>query len=327
MGKILSQEEIDTLLDSAKTIETKVAGNASAPTGKLITYNFRRPDRVSKEQIRSLHFLHDRFARNVATSLSAYLRSATEVSVASVEQFTYSEVLMSLPDPTAFYALSMNPIDGLSALELNPAVAFTMIDRMLGGRGHSTASERALTEIEHNVIDGVIKLTLDNLSEVWRSITDIHFKIQARETRPQMLQVAAPNEAVILMGFDVRIAETRGMLNLCLPATLIEAVGARFAQGWHRMRREPTPAEQKRLYENLSRVPLPVTAVIETQIPAKDLFELRPGDVISLGRGLRESVDVLVGGSPKYHGRLMRLDQGLGVAIEAEPGALVRRTA
>ncbi len=128
----------------------------------------------------------------------------------------------------------MSPVDGLSALELNPAVAFTMIDRMLGGRGHSTAADRALTEIEHNVIDGVIKLMLENLSEVWRSITDIHFAIQARETRPQMLQVAAPNEAVILMGFDVRIAETRGMLNLCLPATLIEAVGSRFAQGWQR---------------------------------------------------------------------------------------------
>ncbi len=133
MGKILSQEEIDALLGSSRTVEVAPATGPRADAA--ITYNFRRPDRVSKEQIRSLHFLHDRFARNVSTSLSAYLRAVTEVSIVSVEQFTYSEFLMSLPDPTAFYGLSLQPAEGLGALELNPVVAFTMIDRMLGGSG------------------------------------------------------------------------------------------------------------------------------------------------------------------------------------------------
>jgi flagellar motor switch protein FliM len=327
MAKILSQEEIDSLLDSAKVVDTRTTGTVPETSAKVITYNFRRPDRVSKEQIRSLHFLHDRFARNIAGSLSAYLRTSTEVTVASVEQFTYSEVLMSLPDPTAFYALSMQPVDGLCALELNPLVAFTMIDRMLGGRGRSVVPDRALTEIEQNVIDGVIKLVVDNLIDVWKSISEIHFRIQARETRPQMLQIAAPNETVILLGFAVKIAEMRGMLNLCVPASLIEAIGSRFAQGWHRTRREPTAAEARRLHDNLNRVPLSVAAVITTQIPARDICALRPGDVLSLGRNIRETVDVLVGSVPKFSGRLTMNENGVGVQVEQRHAPALRKLA
>ena len=206
----------------------------------MIVYNFRRPDRVSKEQIRSLHFLHDRFARNVGTSLSAYLRAVTEVTILSVEQFTYSEFLMSLPDPTAFYAVSMRPLEGVGALELNPAVAFTMIDRMLGGSGRGVGVNRALTEIEQNVTDAVVKLLLENLTETWRGIVDVHFRISGRETRPQMLQVSAPNEVVLLLSFDIKIAETRGVLNFAFrPRRSRRWAAASRARGIARSR-EPT---------------------------------------------------------------------------------------
>ena len=132
MGRILSQDEIDALLGSSPSSEatSRVPGGHDA----IVTYDFRRPDRASREQIRSLHVLHDRFARNMSTSLSAYLRAVTEVTIVSVEQFTYSEFLMSLPDPTAYYSLTLQPMEGIGALELNPSVAFTMIDRMLGGK-------------------------------------------------------------------------------------------------------------------------------------------------------------------------------------------------
>ena len=195
MSKILSQEEIDALLTSASELERAARADAEKNVREtVIVYNFRRPDRVSKEQMRSLHFLHDRFARNVSTSLSAYLRAVSEVSILSVEQFTYSEFLMSLPDPTAFYAVSLQPFDGLAALELSPAVAFTMIDRMLGGNGTAVQLSRALTEIEQNVLDSVVNLVLNHLTETWRAIVDVQFRIQARETRPQMLQVTSASK-------------------------------------------------------------------------------------------------------------------------------------
>ncbi len=317
MGKILSQEEIDALLVSQSDIGSDEPGGESSLAG-AITYNFRRPDRVSKDQIRSLHFLHDRFARNVATSMSAFLRTVSDMTIVSVEQFAYSEFLMSLPDPTAFYAIGIEPFELVGAMELNPSIAFTMIDRMLGGTGTSGAMNRALTEIEQNVIDSVVKLLLENLTEAWRSINeDVEFSISGRETRPQMLSVAAPNEVVILLVFDVRVGDTRGMLNLCIPASIIEAAGSSFAQGWHRTRKEPTRADRRRLRENLGRVPMPVVADIESALQARELLELRPGDILSLGHSLRHPVEVKVGGVSKFTARLTRIDNHAGVSIEA----------
>jgi flagellar motor switch protein FliM len=318
MSKILSQEEIDALLTSAAEIERSAKATAeNAARESVVAYNFRRPDRVSKDQIRSLHFLHDRFARNVATAMSAYLRTVTDVNILSVEQFTYSEFLMSLPDPTAFYALTIQPIDALCALEMNPNVAFTMIDRMLGGQGRGGAPSRALTEIEQNVIDAVVKLICDNLTETWHQIVEVTFKISARETRPQMLQVSAPNEVVVLLGFDVRVGEARGMLNVCVPASVIEAVGASFAHTWHRARREPTMSDRRHLLDNLSRVKLRVTANLDTTLPARELLMLAPGEVVSLGHLVRDPLDIRVQEHSKFTGRLIVRDGLTGVRIEA----------
>jgi len=319
MGKILSQDEIDALLGSAGVLQEP--GSGRGPKKTHFSYNFRRPDRISKEQIRSLNFMHDRFARNVAQSLSAYLRTVTDVTMVSVEQFNYSEFLMSLPDPTAFYAISMQPFDGMAALELSPAVAFTMIDRMLGGNGSVTQLTRALTEIEQNVIDSVVRLLLENLTELWKPIAGIQFNVHGRETRPQLLQVSAPNEIFILLGFDIRVGEARGVINFALPVSFIEAAGGNVAQGMHRTRKEQSDRDRQRLIENIGRIPVEVSAGIDSQLCAADVLELREGDVISLGRSLREPVDVKVLGSSKFAGRLLRLAHSSGVRVETQAPA------
>ena len=303
MSPVLSQEEIDALLTAASD-----QGSSSQPAFEgdqrtsVIGYNFRRPDRVTKDQIRSLHFLHDRFARNVSTSMSAYMRVVTDVSILSVEQFTYSEFLMSLSDPTAFYAVSMRPLEGTAALELNPSVAFTMIDRMLGGSGRGVAVNRALTDIEQNVTDGVVKLILENLTDAWRGIVDVQFRISGRETRPQMLQVAAPNEVVLLMSFEIRIGDIRGVLNICFPAASIEAVSGSFTRSWERAQREMTPAEQAALDENVGRVEVTLSAGIEASIGAGDFLRLQVGDIVGLEHPASEPIEVRVNGKTKFIG-------------------------
>ncbi len=315
MSQILSQEEINALLASSTPGRTSESASRAEASAGAMTYNFRKPDRISKEQLRSLHFLHDRFALNVSTSLSAFLRAMTEITIVSVEQFAYAEFLMSLPDPTAFYAVSLAPLDGLAALELNPAVAFTMVDRMLGGTGQAPGHQRGLTEIEQNVIDSVIKLMLDHLTEAWRPVTDVQFRINGRETRPQMLQVTGPNEIVILLAFDVRLGEARGMLNLCIPAASIEAIGEKFALGWQRTRRQPMPEEEAWLHANLGRVQLPVTARLETTLPARELLQLRPGDVLALGHPASQPIEVQVGQVNRFTGHLTRTRNGVGVVL------------
>jgi flagellar motor switch protein FliM len=316
MTKILSQEEVDALLGGAAAVD---AGKRRASSEIATAYNFRRPDRVSKDQIRSLHFMHERFARNVSMSLSAYLRAVTEVGIVSIEQFTYSEFLMSLPDPTAFYGLSLAPVEGVGAMELNPVVAFTMIDRMLGGSGQRLVLDRALTEIEQNVVDGVVKLILENLSEAWQPIIAAQFRITGRETRPQMLQVAAPNEAMLLLVFDIRVGDARGMLNLCVPTAGIEAIGSTFTQSWYRNRRLPSPEERNGLLDNLGRVSMQVSAALETCLPARDLLQLTRGDVLSLGCPLTTPLSVRVGNLEPFEGHPVMVGSHAGIAIASVP--------
>jgi len=325
MGKILTQEEIDLLLGSASELRREVPARPSMASVHSVAYDFRRPDRVSKEQLRSLHLLHERFARNASSSLSAYLRTMTDISIVSVEQLTYAEFLMSLPDPTAFYALTLSPVDGVAALELNPTLAFTMIDRILGGTGKGVQLARALTEIEQNVVDGIIKLILENLSESWKTIHEVQFRITGRETRPQMLQVAAPNETVLLLVFDIRLGDVRGMLNFCLPAATIEAFGDVFTQGWYRSRREASGLQRDALMRSLGRVRVPVTALLEVSMSGREVVRLRPGDVMSLGRPVSQPIKVRVGGSTKFAGRLVRHGSRVAVAIAEGPGSTASR--
>jgi len=300
VSRVLSQEEIDALLASAPP-EAGANVERSAP---VIAYNFRHPDRVSKDQIRSLHFLHDRFARNATASLAAFLRTTTELSIVSVEQFTYSEFLMALPDPTAFYAISIPPFDTLSALELNPGVAFAMIDRILGGSGDSVAPQRALTEIEQNVVDAVVKLLLEHLTETWKSVTEVRFQIHARETRPQMLPVASWNEVMIVVAFDLKVGEARGLLNICIPAAVIEASGTKLGQSWQHAKRERTATEEHWLLESLGLMPLVITTDVQTTLRTRELVNLQPGQVLNLGVPAEVDVNVRVGEIIKFKGRL-----------------------
>jgi flagellar motor switch protein FliM len=321
MRRPLSQTEIDALLMAAASRGDEATRQLGAEL-QVTRYNFRRPDRVSKEQLRSLHFLHDRYAVNLSSSLSAFLRAVTEVSIVSVEQFAYSEFLMSLPDPTAFYSFTMQPAEGMAALEINPTVAFTMVDRMLGGTGQTPAPNRALTEIEQNVLDSVVKLLLDHLTEAWRPITELQFRIQDRETRPQMLRVTGPNEIVILLAFELRIADAKGMVSLCFPATAIESMEDKFAQGWQRTRRQATAVEQSRLVANIGRVPLPVTTLLETRLAARELLSLKTGDVVSLGYPVSTAVDVHVGQVRRFLGRLTTGEAGAVVRVERLAGEM-----
>ena len=224
MAKILSQEEVDALLKSHTKPAGKACGRRGEESGvrprlqakkaqaqrKVTLYNFRRPDRVSREQMRSLHFMHDRFARNFSSSLSAYLRTITEVNLVSVEQLSYQEFLLSVPDPTCFNAISIKPLEGALALEVNPTLVFPIIDKMLGGPGEPLKQLRTMTDIEQSIFDGVLKLVLEDLREAWRGIVDLDFRIQARETSPQLIQIVAPNEVVLLVVFEVKIGPVSG---------------------------------------------------------------------------------------------------------------------
>ena len=321
MAKILSQEEVDALLKShAKG--TKAAGPTPGPAAapataaptpkakkpqqqkKVTLYNFRRPDRVSREQMRSLHFMHDRFARNFSSSLSAYLRTITEVNLVSVEQLSYQEFLLSVPDPTCFNAISIRPLEGAFALEVNPQLVFPIIDKMLGGPGDALKHLRNMTDIEQSIFDGVLKLALDDLREAWRGIIDLDFKIQARETSPQLIQIVAPNEVVLLVVFEVKMGSVVGMINLAIPSIILEPVANKFDQEMYTGYKKSSTFEEARLLmESLKRCEMEVCAEIRgTSLRLSDVLGLQAGDLIPLNKRFDAMLDLTVDGIPRYQG-------------------------
>lgn len=318
IGRLLSQEEIDALLASAALIQ-RASRDDTTGAEDAKPYDFRKPERINQHLIHSLHYLHDRFARSLSTAWSGYLRTTSDVTLDAIEQTTYGQFRSTLPDATAIYACLLQPFEGLAVVELNPAVAFAMVDRLFGGSGRSPVLARAFTEIEQTVLDAVINITLDALGETWRSAVEVKFEINARETRPAMLQVAAPSDPVVVLTFTVSVSGISGPLTLCLPAPLIESVRSSFTRGGHRPQRGATAIDRRSLHENLSRMSLSVTASLETRMPARELLALRPGDVVVLGHTLRNPIALHVGSVQKFAGQLVRSDAGAGLLIQ--PGA------
>ena len=317
MAKILSQEEVDALLKSHTNPAGKGAGPGGTDSGtsrgaakkaqiqrKVTLYNFRRPDRVSREQMRSLHFMHDRFARNFSSSLSAYLRTITEVNLVSVEQLSYQEFLLSVPDPTCFNAISIKPLEGALALEVNPTLVFPIIDKMLGGPGEPIKQLRTMTDIEQSIFDGVLKLVLEDLREAWRGIVDLDFRIQARETSPQLIQIVAPNEVVQLVVFEVKMGPVTGMINLAIPSIILEPISNKFDQEMFTGYKKSSSFEEARLLmASLKRCPMEAAAEIHgTSLSMEEMLQLKPGDLIPLTKRFDAELDLCVDGIPRFKG-------------------------
>jgi flagellar motor switch protein FliM len=336
MAKILTQEEVDDLLNAVQTSGTpevaqpmmgsmEVTVSVPQPerkrkpsNRKITVYNFKRPDRVSKDQIRSLHFLHDRFARNFSSSLSAYLRTISEINLLSVEQLTYSEFLLSLPDPTCFSSIGMKPLEGNAALEINPSLVFPIIDKMLGGPGDTLNELRAMTAIEQNIFESVIRLILKDLRDVWKQIIDLDMKIVAQETSPQLIQVVAPNEVVVLIVFEVKFQEVVGMVNFCIPSIILEPIAKEFDQEWYTgYKKSDTYEEAKMLSELMKRVYVEVAGEVRgSTISVEDFLNLEKGDIIQLTSKPEDPMVLSLNGEVKYSGQVVLFNQQRAFQID-----------
>jgi flagellar motor switch protein FliM len=162
---------------------------------------------------------------------------------------------------------------------------------------------------------------LEHLTETWRGITDVRFRIQGRETRPQMLQVTGLNEGVILLAFDIAISDVRGMLSISIPASAIETMEEKVAEGWNRTRRQASAAEAAWLQVNLGRVPLNVKTQLETRMTAREVLALQPGDIVAMPQSVQSPVEIHIGGVPRFTGRLAREHHGkAAVTVEQQIG-------
>ena len=226
MTEVLSQDEIDQLLTAISSGETETDDFKPVnDTRKIKIYDFKRPDKFSKEQLRTVSNMHETFARLTTTSLSAQLRSLVHVHVASVDQLTYEEFIRSIPTPTTLAVVNMDPLKGNAVLEIDPAITFCMIDRLFGGRGVTVSNKnRDLTDIEQSVMEGIIVRILANMREAWTQVIDLRPRLGQIETNPQFAQIVPPSEMVVLITLETKVGDEEGMMNFCIPYLTIEPI-------------------------------------------------------------------------------------------------------
>jgi flagellar motor switch protein FliM len=286
MTEVLSQDEIDQLLTAINAGETEPEDfRPAADTRKIKIYDFKRPDKFSKEQIRTVSIMHETFARLTTTALSANLRSMVHVHVASVDQLTYEEFIRSIPTPTTLAIINMDPLKGNAILEVDPAITFSIIDRLFGGTGEGTKAQHELTDIEQSVMEGIIVRILGNMREAWAQVIDLRPRLGQIDTNPQFAQIVPPTEMVVLVTLETKVGEVEGMMNFCIPYLTIEPIiGKLSAQFWYSSVRRGTTTENLNiLKEKLSSVDVNVVAEIgKIQIPVRDVLSLRTGDVVRL---------------------------------------------
>jgi flagellar motor switch protein FliM len=315
---VLSQAEVENLLSQMQTAgdgATKspaAARESSAepstkPREKIVPYDFKRPERVGKEQMRALQTLHEGFARNYGAALSGLLRSIVEVKLTSVDQLTYSEFVFSLENPTCFNLLKAEPLEGHLILDINPSILYPIIDRLLGGgRDPTPLARRPLTDIELRLVARITSLFLEEFRRAWINVVELKLAVERVESNPQLVQIVPPNEVVVLISFEIALGEMRGMMNLCIPFNSIERIGQNLSSNsWVAYgRRGATPETTQRITRNLRGALVELVAQLaETKINTGDLIGLRVGDIITTEKDVNTPIIISVEGLPKYHAR------------------------
>lgn len=309
MADILSQEEIDALLevvDDGSQDKGDLDGGELLPKRQVTLYDFKRPNRVSREQLRAFRGIHDKMARNLSSQISSIMRSIVEIQLHSVDQMTYGEFLMSLPSPTSFNVFSMKPLDGSGVLEINPSIAFPMIDRLLGGRGEPYECNREFSNIELNLLDTILRQIMQNIKDAWSSITEIFPAVEAKESSPSVVQIVAQNEIVIMVVMEIIIGHSNGMMNICYPVIALESVLSRLANRDLMLSETSSKkSRNKELQALIGGAVVNVSAILgSTKLSLLDILELKEGDIIRLDKVADDLVVVNIDDRDKYIGEI-----------------------
>lgn len=312
MADILDQGDIDALLSAVDAGEI----DESAPSMifsrtrrdfdevEVRKYDFKRPERVSKDQMRALQTLHEGFARNFGAALSGFLRMIVEVRVGSCEQMTYGEFIAGLPNPTSFSLVKAEPLDGRICLEVSPLIIYPIIDRLLGGTNQELfIPQRPVTVIEGRLISQITDRAMAALKEAWAGVSDLNFEVGEVESNPQIVQIVPPNEVVVVVGFEIKMANRAGTMSLCIPYNVIEPlVDELSAQSWFNAGRLRSSSEfAGRIGGSLDRAAVVVEGVLaESTITLQDLLTMAEGDLIMTERAADQPAVLCVEGRKKF---------------------------
>lgn len=305
---VLSQSEIDKLLSALSSGDVSAEDMKQEDEQKKVkTYDFKRPDKFSKDQIRTLYMLHENFARLFNTYLSTHLRTLVNVEVASVEQLTYQEFIQSLTNPSVIGVVSMPPLKGSIVMEINTGVSFAIIDRVLGGKGENTLKARVLTEIESAIMRSLMGHALTQLQEVWSNVVRYEPHLDAMEDNPAFVQVVPPSDMVVIITVQMKIGDVEGFMNICMPYLVLEPVMPKLTTTFwvaSSVSKEDHPEQVEILQQKIERTQVPfIVELGDISISIREFLTLGFGDVLQLDTKVKDELKCKIGSRTKFYCR------------------------
>jgi len=321
MADILSQKEIDSLLNAWTSGEIDVAQIKEKPLNKKIrAYDFRRPHKFSKDQLRTIQMIYENFSRSMASYLSGALRIYCDAEVAAVEPQTYHEFNNSLPENVILGVVDFNPLKRNSVIvEFTSDISFSIVDRLLGGSGETVTKARSFSEIEIALVERVIKRLLTIMSDAWTTVIKAEFKLVRTETSSQFVQIVSPNETMAIVTINLHIGEVKGMINVCIPHLVLEPIIENLStKYWYstRMLDDAVNKNADMLTKQIELADLELKAVLGgTSITIRDFLHLQCGDVIRIDKKVSNDIEIFIGNMKKFRGNLGTKANCLAVRI------------
>lgn len=319
MADVLSQSEIDALLSALSTGSLEPDElQKEEEKHKVKVYDFRSPQKFSKDHIRTLELIHDNYARIISNFLTAQLRKNVKVKIETVEQITYEEFIHSIPNPTIMTMFRMSPLTGTILFETNPQFSFQIIDVLLGGTGERNTVSKEFSDIDKNIMMQITSGMISNLKLAWEDILSVEPEVESLETNPAINQTLAPNEPVALVTFSVEMGKSNTFINICIPYLSIEKVLDKLVvQYWFQNEKDASGDEvREKIKEGLNPVEIEMSAELGcTHLTIDDFLNLSRGDIIRLDNKCTSPIKIYVEDQECYYAKPGITGKNLGVAV------------
>lgn len=304
MPDVLSQDEIDNLLKALSSGELDVEEMKGTDEKQVKNYDFARPSKFSKEHLRTLEIIFEHFGRLLATNLPAYLRKSVNVDIVNSEVVIYSEFSNALSNPVLLGVVSMKPLAGNMVMEMASNLGFAIVDRLLGGTGTALDKERDFSEIELTIIERIFSICVNLLKEPWENVIKVTPRLERIETNSQFAQIISPTETIAIITINLKIGDVEGLMNVCLPYTLLEPVMDKLnTKFWFSNMQEKDPTMYGEVIENvISKTKVPIKAILgESKVNVSDFVNLQIRDIIKIDKKVDQELDVYVGNIKKFN--------------------------
>lgn len=308
MSEVLSQSEIDELLNALNSgeVDSKEESTLDDEKRNIKLHDFRRPSKFAKDHLKTLNIIYENYARLLNNYLSGHLRASVNVEVISVEPLTFYEFNNSISNPAVLGIVNFSPLSGSIIIDVSPNIAFAIMDRVLGGFGTGVEKIREFTEVEMVIVEKMMKNFAEVMKEPWENIIDIDPQFEKIETNVQFAQLISPNEIIALVTLNVKVAETEGMVNICIPHMVVEPIVPKLStKFWFATNENVTKSEYKEtINSKIQKTYVPIKAILgNTDITVDEFLQLSKGDVLLLDKKVDTDISVSVGDLLKFYAK------------------------